>query len=116
MRHLVASGVLTVGSAVPSVRDLARELQINPATVSKAYQQLVAQGLLEVRRGDGTYVADAQPTTAADARERSLDEAARQYASTAIGLAVDCREAVGRVEAAWQRLSQPTRPLVEDPT
>jgi DNA-binding transcriptional regulator YhcF (GntR family) len=41
------------------VRDLARELQINPARVSKAYQWLTDAGILCVRRGDGTYVDDA---------------------------------------------------------
>ena len=44
MRRLVASGALPVGTAVPSVRELARELRINPATVSKAYQRLTADG------------------------------------------------------------------------
>jgi len=38
---LIASGKLAAGAPVPSVRDLARELQVNPATVSKAYQRLV---------------------------------------------------------------------------
>ena len=53
MRRLVASGALPVGTAVPSVRELARELRVNPATVSKAYQRLTADGALEVRRGRG---------------------------------------------------------------
>src|SRR5947209_2867682 len=44
VRHLVASGSLAAGTGVPSVRDLARELQVNPATVSKAYQRLTDAG------------------------------------------------------------------------
>ena len=56
VRRLVASGTLAPGAAVPSVRDLARDLRVNPATVSKAYQRLTDAGVLEVRRGDGTYV------------------------------------------------------------
>jgi DNA-binding transcriptional regulator YhcF (GntR family) len=50
VRHLVASGALVAGAPVPSVRDLARDLQVNPATVSKAYQRLTDAG---VRRGSG---------------------------------------------------------------
>ena len=62
VRRLVASGSLGAGSPMPSVRDLARELRVNPATVSKAYQRLTEAGLLEVRRGDGTYVAAEPPS------------------------------------------------------
>ena len=61
VQHLVARGALPAGALVPSVRDLARELQVNPATVSKAYQRLTDAGVLAVRRGDGTYVSDAPP-------------------------------------------------------
>ena len=58
VRRLVVAGVLAPGAAVPSVRELARELRVNPATVSKAYQRLTDAGVLEVRRGEGTFVAD----------------------------------------------------------
>ena len=55
MRRLVASGVLPAGTAVPSVRELARELRVNPATVSKAYQLLVADGALDATLGTLTH-------------------------------------------------------------
>lgn len=56
VRRLVASGALAAGAAVPSVRELARELRVNPATVAKAYQRLCEAELLVVRRGEGTFV------------------------------------------------------------
>src|SRR3954468_6979214 len=61
MRRLVAGGSLDPGAAVPSVRDLARDLQVNPMTVSKAYQRLSDAGVLEVRRGEGAVVAGGRP-------------------------------------------------------
>jgi GntR family transcriptional regulator len=61
IRRLVASGAISPGTAVPSVRDLARELSINPATVAKAYQRLAESGVLTVKRGEGTYVSDRPP-------------------------------------------------------
>ena len=61
LRRLVASGALAPRAVVPSVRDLAKELRVNPATVAKAFQRLTDAGVLTVRRGDGTYVADAPP-------------------------------------------------------
>ncbi len=43
---------------MPSVRELARALRVNPATVSKAYRRLTEAGLLTVRRGEGTFVGE----------------------------------------------------------
>ncbi len=57
--HTVArilAGELTEGEALPSVRQLAVELQINPITVSRAYQLLVDEALVEKRRGLGMFV------------------------------------------------------------
>ena len=64
LRRLVASGTLAANAAVPSVRDLARDLQVNPATVSKAYQRLTDGGVLSTETDlvfsggrDGYFVA-----------------------------------------------------------
>ncbi|ASP40942.1 GntR family transcriptional regulator [Bacterioplanes sanyensis] len=55
--NLILDGSLPEGESIPSVRGLASEYQINHLTVSKAYQELVAQGLVEKRRGLGMFVA-----------------------------------------------------------
>lgn len=104
MQHLVASGALLPGAAVPSVRDLARELQVNPATVSKAYQRLTDAGLLAVRRGEGTYVAETPPILTLDERRRKLENGAVRYAGMAVTLGASEAEAVDRLEAAWRSL------------
>lgn len=52
----ILDGSLQEGDALPSVRNLAVELQLNPITVSRAYQLLVDEGLVEKRRGVGMYV------------------------------------------------------------
>jgi GntR family transcriptional regulator len=54
----VASEALQVGDMVPSVRELARELAINPNTVARAYRQLQDDGVLQSVRGTGLAVAD----------------------------------------------------------
>ena len=57
LRRLIASGRLAPGEELPSVRDVAGRQAINPMTVSRAYAQLEAEGLLERRRGKGMVVA-----------------------------------------------------------
>src|ERR1043165_8812821 len=81
VRHLVAAGTLPPGTAVPSVRDLARDLQVNPATVSKAYQRLTDAGVLTVKRGEGTYVSDSPPELSYRERGKRLLQGAVRYAS-----------------------------------
>ena len=70
VRRLVASRALRPGSAVPSVRDLARDLSINPATVAKGYQRLVDAGILAVKRGEGTFVSEKPPSAPRGERRR----------------------------------------------
>ncbi|MGG4219328.1 GntR family transcriptional regulator [Paenibacillus jamilae] len=56
VRSSIAKGEIEMGSKMPSVRDLAQELRMNPNTVMRAYQELERDGLTEKRRGLGTYV------------------------------------------------------------
>lgn len=69
VRRLITSGQLLPGVAMPSVRAVAQEHAINPMTVSKAYSQLEAEGLLERHRGMGMLVAD---VTQGKSREDTL--------------------------------------------
>ena len=71
----ILGGMIAEGEAVPSVRQVASEERINPLTVSKAYQLLVDDGLLEKRRGLGMFVADgAQAAALEQERKRFLSE------------------------------------------
>src|SRR3954463_12897729 len=100
VQHLVARGALPAGTRVPSVRDLARDLQVNPATVSKAYQRLTDAGVLAVRRGDGTYVADAPPAFSPGEPSPRLAREALRYAGIAATLGASREEAAVLLEKA----------------
>lgn len=56
LRVAVASGELRPGDGLPSVRHLAAQLRINPATVVQAYRELESEGLVATRQGAGTFV------------------------------------------------------------
>ena len=72
---MILDGVLKQGDALPSVRQVAADFQINPITVSKAYQELVDENLVEKRRGLGMYVTEgARSALMKSERERFLTE------------------------------------------
>jgi len=72
---MILDGILKQGDALPSVRQVAADFQLNPITVSKAYQELVDDQLVEKRRGLGMYVAEgARHTLLHSERERFLRE------------------------------------------
>ena len=83
VRRLTAGGQLAPGDELPSVREVASNLAINPMTVSKAYGLLKAEGLLARRRGLGMVVAE-RPRGTRSAAERAallrptLERAARE--------------------------------------
>jgi GntR family transcriptional regulator len=72
---MILDGVLKPGDAVPSVRQVAADFQLNPITVSRAYQELADEMLVEKRRGLGMYVTEGAPEKLlASERERFLRE------------------------------------------
>jgi len=65
----IAAGELRAGEGLPSVRQLAATLRINPATVVQAYRALEADGFVEMRQGAGTFVHDLAPVRRAQERK-----------------------------------------------
>ncbi len=72
---MMLDGILKPGDALPSVRQVAAEYQLNPITVSRAYQELADEALVEKRRGLGMFVTDeAARKLRGSERERFLTE------------------------------------------
>ena len=59
-RHLILNGALKPGEKMPSVRQLAMDLSINPNTIQRAYMQLEQEGLIYPVKGKGNFIADSQ--------------------------------------------------------
>ena len=75
IRVAVASGELTAGESLPSVRALATKLRVNPATVVQAYRDLERDRIVEMRQGAGTFISD----VSSEARARERTAAARRF-------------------------------------
>ena len=78
IRAAVATGRLQRGAQLPTVRELAVSLKVNANTVAKVYSELEKNGVLETRRGVGTFVAEAPP---AHPQERVSQQALREFAT-----------------------------------
>jgi len=70
----ITSGELQPGDQLPTVRQLAVELSINPNTVIRAYRELEIKGVLDTQQGSGTYVGSAKPAGDPQERRRILDQ------------------------------------------
>ncbi len=74
LRLAIASGELHAGEGLPSVRQLAARLRVNPATIVQAYRELESEGFVQTRHGAGTFVNQVEP---AQRTQKQGDEARR---------------------------------------
>lgn len=109
VRRLVASGALREGSTLPSVRDLAQELGVNPMTVAKAYQRLADAGIVDSRRGEGTFVMARPASRGRGERSRELRGEADRLAGAAAMAGASEEQAVEELRRAFARLRREGR-------
>lgn len=95
IRFAIATGSLRPGEQLPTVRQLAVELRINANTVAKVYAELERLGVLETRRGAGTFVRTTEIERGLPVERRmQLGHAARRYLSEAAALGFPARDAL----------------------
>jgi GntR family transcriptional regulator len=97
VRIAVGSGELRAGEGLPSVRALAMKLRVNPATVVQAYRELEREGIVEMRQGAGTFIADVSHDTRLRERDTTVRRFAQQTLAEAgrLGIApADLRDAI----------------------
>ena len=92
VRLAIASGELRPAAALPSVRQLATQLRVNPATVVQAYRGLESEGFVEMRQGAGTFVREVAPQARAHERARQAAALVREMLAQAGRLGVSRQE------------------------
>jgi GntR family transcriptional regulator len=99
VRVAIAAGELAAGDALPSMRQLARTLRVNPATVVQAYRELELDGFVEMRHGAGTFVRFVpQPVRDAERARRGV-EIARQALASAARLGLPAHELIDTLQS-----------------
>jgi GntR family transcriptional regulator len=111
IRSHCAAGALAPGDRLPSVRQLAKELAVNPNTILHVYERLTSEGLLERRQGDGTYVSNNLPRGRARAQRELLVSEIDRLTHRAADLGIEPEEVHKLLDESFVRISKErTRP------
>lgn len=97
VRQGIARGRLEPGARLPSVRQLSRELVVNPNTVARAYTELEREGVLNTRPGLGVFVAETQAELSEPARRQRLEESLDTFLTEAVHLGFSVEEVLAAV-------------------
>ncbi len=106
VKFAVASETLKPGELVPSVRELARELAINPNTVARAYRELQTEGVIDALRGTGLAVTSGARRRCLDERVKLVRERVRQVLTEAKHSQLNSEEVRAIVEDELARLQK----------
>ena len=100
----IATGRLSAGEQVPSVRALAEELVLNPNTVGRAYAELIREGVLEGQQGRGVFVAERRAIYTKAERLRRLDGRLEAFVTDGLHLGFTAEELREALDRKLQRL------------
>jgi GntR family transcriptional regulator len=105
IKFAVAAGVLRPGDLVPSVRELSKQLVVNPNTVARAYRELQAEGLVEPVRGTGLQVAEGAIERCREARSEFVRDRLRSAIGEARGTELDPGQIETILREEWAKQS-----------
>jgi GntR family transcriptional regulator len=106
IKQAIARGILMQGEKLPSVRELAARIAINPNTIAKAYQELERDGIIETLRGRGTFVAVQGIKAGKGERKKAVREMAEKILVEAYYLGLtqeELMEILGEAVEEWYR-------------
>ena len=92
--YAIARDELLTGTKLPTVRQLAVDLSINPNTISKAYNELIIKGVLETQQGTGTFVSAKGVEIDDLERKRKVDELVQEFVSKASTYGIKVEELI----------------------
>jgi GntR family transcriptional regulator len=106
IKHAIAIGVFKVDKPLPTIREMAVELRINPNTVAKAIRELEREGVLKTYVGKGSFVSEKALKVASEDNSEKLNKLSRQFIKDAEWLGFDQKQAISALDENWQKLKQ----------
>jgi GntR family transcriptional regulator len=103
IKALIASGQLTTGDPLPSIRLMAKELEISSITIRRAYQNLEYSGFILTSQGKGTFVAEVDPDRKSTMASQAVEEAVLKAITTAKQHELTNEEIIRMVETLLQK-------------
>lgn len=115
----IASGTLATGDQLPTVRQLAVDLSVNPNTVVRAYRELEIRGVLETQQGTGTFISKQQVKRDEAERQRQLSQLAGEFLARAGSAGFTLQELLEtlrglQVDSNDKKNAQPARAVVRE--
>lgn len=107
IKFRIASGQLAKGTQLPSIRELAQSLVVNPRTVIKAYEELQQDGVVSLQHGRGAFVTTPRSTLPARERNEKLQELARRLLAEAACLGATPDEVIEILRRAAAEMESP---------
>lgn len=105
IKYYIASGTLKPGDQLPSVRELAQRLSINPTTVVKAYTELQHEEVIDLRHGKGAFVAERANEVSIFEKDKVVRRLARQLAVESQQIGASYELVQGILEEEWKQIS-----------
>ncbi|NQV33495.1 MAG: GntR family transcriptional regulator [Phycisphaeraceae bacterium] len=104
VKYKVASGQIKAGEQLPSIREMAKDLKINPRTVVKAYEELQAAGLVVRRQGQGVFITESQTAMPARVRHKAIADLASRLLSEASRMGASGEEVQMILKEVWESM------------
>jgi GntR family transcriptional regulator len=104
LKYYIAGGTLRPGDQLPSIRELASALAVNPTTVVRVYTELEREKVLEMRHGKGAFVGTARQALPLEEQEQALRRSARQLALEASQLGLSTPRVVSVVREEMEAI------------
>ena len=98
VKFAIANAELAPGDQLPTVRQLAVDLSINPNTVVRAYREMEIEGVLDTEQGSGTFVSSRPPRVGKAERRRKLDQILNEMLARAQGYGITLDDVLAGLE------------------
>lgn len=102
IRNAVFSGELPAGAPLPSIRQLAKELEISVITTKRAYEELEREGLLDSVVGKGSFISGANPELIREQRMRQMEAKLEEAVQEARDLSVSLETLLGHIRMLYE--------------